>query len=132
LISIETLTDAASELGKDARESVEQLGRSAGKRMDMARDQTAGALYTAASSVRETGRQGSEAIDNLATGAADRLDATASFVDNHDLGDVFNGLRKFCHRHMTESLVVAAAIGLLVGAALHRAAHSCGRTSEGA
>ncbi len=94
----------------------------------MARDQTAGALYTAASSVRETGRQGSEAINNLASGTADRLDATASFVDNHDVGDVFNGLRKFGRRHLTDSLVVAAAIGLLLGAALYRAAHTCGRT----
>ncbi len=94
----------------------------------MARDQTAGALYTAASSVRETGRQGSEAINNLATGTADRLDSTASFVDNHDVGDVFHGLRKFGHRHMTESLVVAGAIGILLGAALYRATHTRGST----
>jgi len=101
---------------------VEELGRSAGRKLDDAREETAGALHTAASSVRRTGRQGSEAIDNLATGAADRLDATASYVEDHDLNDAFNGLRKFARRHLTGSLVFAAAIGFLAGAALNRGA----------
>ena len=121
MTSLETLTDAASKLGKDAIES-----------LDDAREETAGALHTAASSTRRTGRQGSEAIGNLATGAADRLDATASYVDDHDLNDVVNGLRKFGRRHLTGSLVFAAAIGFLAGAALHHLTHSCQRTSEGA
>jgi ABC-type transporter Mla subunit MlaD len=132
LTSLKTVMDAASELGKDAKESVEELGRSATRKLDDARDQTAGALHTAASSVRRTGRQGSEAIDNLATGAADRLDTTASYVDNHDLDDAFNSLRSFGRRHLTGSLVFAAAVGFLAGAALNRAVHPGGRRSEGA
>jgi hypothetical protein len=132
LTSLKTVTDAASELGKDAKESVGELGRSAARKLDDARGQTAGALHTAASSVRKTGRQGSLAIDGLATGAADRLDATASYIDNHDLQDAFNGVRKFARRHLTESMVFAAAIGFLAGAALTRATHTCRRTSEGA
>jgi len=130
LTTLRTVTDAASEFGKDAKESLEELGRSAGGRLDDARDDTVDALHTAASSVRRTGRQGSEAIDNLATGAADRLDATASYVEDHDLQDVLNGLRRFGRRHLTGSLVVAAAIGFLAGAAFNRVAHLCGRTSE--
>jgi ElaB/YqjD/DUF883 family membrane-anchored ribosome-binding protein len=126
------MTDTASELGKDAKESLDELGRSAGRRLDDARDDTAGALHTAAYSVRRTGRQGSEAIDNLATGAADRLDATASYVEDHDLQDVLDGLRRFGRRHLTGSLVVAGAIGFLAGAAFNRVAHKCGRTPEGA
>jgi ABC-type transporter Mla subunit MlaD len=130
LTSIKTLTDAASEIGKNAKESMEELGRSAGRKLDDARDQTAGALHSAASSVRSTGRQSSAAIDNLSTGAADRLDDTASYIDNHELSDVVNGLRKFGRRHLTESLVFAAAIGFLAGAALNRATHTCRRTSD--
>jgi ABC-type transporter Mla subunit MlaD len=132
LTSLKTLTDAASELGKDAKESVEELGRSAGKRLDDAREETAGALHTAASSTRRTGRQGSEAIDNLATGAADRLDATASYIEDPDLRKTFRDLRKFGRQHLTGSLVFAVAIGFLAGAALNRLTHSYGRTSEGA
>jgi ElaB/YqjD/DUF883 family membrane-anchored ribosome-binding protein len=132
LTSLKTLTDAASELGKDARESVEELGRSAGRKFDDARDDTAGALHTAASSIRRTGRQSSAAIDNVTTGAADRLDATASYVEDHDLRVVFNGLRKFGRRHLTGSLMVAAAVGFFAGAALNRVANSFRRASEGA
>ena len=127
MTSLKTVVDAASELGKDARESVEELGRTAGRKLDDAREDTAGALHTAASSVRKTGRQGSEVIDNLATGAADRLDATASYVEDHDLEDAFNGLRKFARRHVTGSLVFAVAIGFFAGAALNRVAQSCGK-----
>jgi hypothetical protein len=130
--SLKTVTDAVSELGNDAKESVDELGRSAGRKLDDARGETAGALHSAASSVRRSGRQGSEAIDNLARGTADRLDATASYVDNHDLGDLFVGLRKFGRKHLTGSLVVAVAMGFLAGAALTRVAQVLGRTSEDA
>lgn len=131
MTNLETVTETAANLGKDAKRAVEEFSRSAGRKLDDAREDTAGALHTAASSVRRTGRQGSEAIDNLASGTADRLDATASYVDNHDLEDAFNGLRKFARRHLAGSLVFAGAIGFLAGAALNRAAHSFGKTPEG-
>jgi ElaB/YqjD/DUF883 family membrane-anchored ribosome-binding protein len=113
--------ETASELGKEAKDSIEEMGRSAGRKMDAAREETGGALHAAASCVRKTGRQGSEAIDNLATGTADRLDATASYVEDHDLRDALTGLRRFGRRHLTGSLVAAGAIGFLAGYALTRA-----------
>jgi len=120
LTTLKTVTETASELGKEAKESFDELVRSAGRRLDSARDETGGALHAAASSVRATGRQGSEAIDNLTTGAADRLDATASYIEDHDLRDVLNGLRRFARRHLTGSLVAAVALGFLAGSALSR------------
>ena len=131
MATLKTVTETASEFGKEARESIDDLVRSAGKRLDNARDDTGDALHAAASSVRTTGRQGSEAIDNLATGAADRLDATASYIEDHDLRDVFTGLRRFARRHLTGSLVAAVAIGFLAGSALCRATHSRGRAPGG-
>jgi ABC-type transporter Mla subunit MlaD len=128
--TLRTLTETASELGKEARESVEELGRSAARKLDQARDDTGDALHAAASSVRTTGRKGCEAIDNLATGAADRLDATASCVEDYELKDVFTGLRKFGSRHLTGSLVAAAAFGFLAGSAISKATHSCARAPE--
>jgi ElaB/YqjD/DUF883 family membrane-anchored ribosome-binding protein len=104
---------------------MEKLGRSAGRKLDDARDETGIALHTAASSVRTTGRQGSKALDNLATGAADRLDATASYIEDHDLRGGFADLRRFCRRHPTGSLLAAVAIGFLAGSALSRVTHSC-------
>ena len=130
MTTLNTKTEAASQLGKETKESMEELGRSAGRKLDNARDETGDALHAAASSVRKTGRQGSAAIGNLAASASDRLDATASYVEDHGLRDVFTGLRRFSRRHLTGSLVAAAAAGFLAGSALSRAAHSCGRASE--
>jgi hypothetical protein len=109
---------------------VEELGRSAGRKLDQARDDTGDALHAAATSVRTTGHKGCETIDNLTSGAANRLDATASYVEDHDLRDVFTGLRKFGRRHLTESLIAAAAFGFLAGSAISKATHSCARAAE--
>jgi ElaB/YqjD/DUF883 family membrane-anchored ribosome-binding protein len=127
LTNLRTLTEKASELGAGAKESMDELGRSAGKKLDEAREETGDALHSAASSVRATARRGSDAIDNLATGTADRLDATASYVEDHDLKGVFTDLRKFGRRHLTGSLMAAAAIGFFAGTALSRAIHSVRR-----
>ena len=129
--TLRTVTETAAELGKEARESIEELGRTAGKRLDDAQDETGGALHSAASSVRRAGRQGSAAIDNCSTRTADRLDATASYIEDHNLGDALTGLRRFARRHPTSSLVAAAAVGFLAGSALSRVTHSCGRTPQG-
>jgi ElaB/YqjD/DUF883 family membrane-anchored ribosome-binding protein len=131
LTNLKTVTETASELGKEARESIEQLGRSAGRRLDEARDETGDALHSAASSIRRTGRQGSAAIDNCSTRTADRLDATASYIEDHDLGDALTGIKRFARRHLTASLAVAVATGFLAGSVLSRVARSHGRAAQG-
>ena len=131
MTTLRTVTETAAELGKQARESVEEMGQSAGRKLDAARDETGDALHSAASSVRRAGRRGSGAIDNCSTRTADRLDATGSYIEDHDLGDALTGLRRFARRHPTSSLVAAAAIGFLAGSAFSRATHSCGRAPQG-
>ena len=128
--SARTLTDAALELGKDAIDSVEGWGRSAGEKLDNAREETVDALREAAASVRSTSRQSCAAIDHVAGGTATRLDATASFLQDFEARDAFTGMRKFAHRHLTGSLVTAAAFGLFAGIALSRSTHSRSRKSE--
>jgi len=126
--TLKSVTEAAAELGKQARESIEDLGQSAGRKIDEAREGTGEALHSAASSVRSAGRQGSAAIGNCSTRAADRLDATGTYIEKHDLGDAFTGLRKLAQKHPVSTLVAATALGFLAGSAVSRAAHSCGCT----
>jgi ElaB/YqjD/DUF883 family membrane-anchored ribosome-binding protein len=109
-----------------AKEAMEELGRSAGRKLDEVREETGDALHSAASTVRTKGRKSSEAIDNLATSAADRLDATASYIEDHDLQDAFVGLRRFGRRHLAGSLLAAAAIGFIAGSAMIRLTNSRG------
>jgi len=120
LTTLRTLTEQASELGRDAKESIEELGRSAKTKLDAARDETGSALHAAASSVRTNGRQGAEAIDNLTGSTADRLDATASYIEDYEMRDVFLALRRFCQSHLAGALVAAGTIGLVAGVALGR------------
>jgi hypothetical protein len=130
LTTLETLAETASEFGKQTRESIEELGRSGGRKLDEARDETGAALRSAASSVRSSGHNGSEAIDNCSTHTADRLDATASYIEDHNLGDAVAGLRRFARRHLIGSLVTACTVGVLAGAFLSRATQTPGRSAE--
>jgi hypothetical protein len=97
-------------------ETASQLGA----KVTATKDQAADALHAAASSVRATGRQGSEAVDNLATGAADRLDATASYVEDCDLRGVFAGFRQAVRRHPAGALMIATAVGFCAGSTIRR------------
>jgi len=119
-----TSTETAPECGNGAGDSVEELSRSAARKIDRGIDQTGSTLHSAASSVRDKGRQGSEAIDNLAAGTAARLDAAASYIEDQRAADVFERVRRFAHRHPTRTLLAAAAIGFLAGSTITRATHS--------
>jgi ElaB/YqjD/DUF883 family membrane-anchored ribosome-binding protein len=132
LTIMKTLTETASAIGgkvSEAKESMEDIARSAGKKLEAGRDETADRLHSAASSVRTTGRHGSEAIDRIASGTANKLDSAASYVEDCDLKGVFVGLRQFARRHPTGSLVAAAVIGFLAGSALSGRTHARARTT---
>jgi hypothetical protein len=130
LTTTRTLNEQVSELGNGAKESIDESRRSVGSKLDAARDETADALHAAAASVRATGRQGSEAIDHIADSAADRLDATASYVQDAHLRDAFTGLRRFFRRHLSASLLAAVAVGFVAGSALSRAVYPSQKTGR--
>lgn len=131
MTTIKTIAENASELGNEAKASIEELGRSAARRLDEARDETGDALHTAASTVRRTGHQSSAAIDTLATGTAARLDATASYLEDHDLKGVWADLRCFGRKHATATFVTAIAIGFLAGSTVSRLTRSRSMATEG-
>jgi ElaB/YqjD/DUF883 family membrane-anchored ribosome-binding protein len=124
--TLKTVAETAQALGKEVTESVQELGRTAGRRFDEARSGTGSTLHAAASSVRK----GSATIDNLVAGTADRLDATASYVEGFEAKNVFARLRNFSRGHLTATVMVAAAAGFLAGSALCRAARPNGRVPE--
>jgi len=117
MTNLKTVADTALELGQEVRDTVEEFSRTAGRKIQEAREGTGSALHSAADSVR----QGSKAIDNVAAGTASRLDATGSFVEDVSLKSVFGSLRKFGRSHLAETVIAAAAVGFLAGSALNRA-----------
>ena len=125
MTNLKTVTESASDLGNEAKDSIEELGRTTVRKLDETRGETAAALHSAASSVRATGRRGSAAIDELSNGAADRLDATATYVEDHDLRSAFNSIQRYGRHHLAGSIVTAVALGFIAGSAISRATHSC-------
>lgn len=101
------------------KETVEDLGRNAGRKLDDARYGTATALSNVACFVRTGGHQGSEAIDGLARNAAHKLDSAAAYVRNRKVGDMLVSLRKALQRHPT-GFLVGAALGILAVSAARR------------
>lgn len=113
----------APHLGEELPGTVEQvanLARTAGEKLDEVRYETADTLAGAASSVRATGRQGSEAIEDLANNAASKLDSSAAYVRRHDVGDMLGNLRQVVRQHPASFLVGAVAAGFFLGSAIRR------------
>jgi hypothetical protein len=114
----ETTSNASRELDQ-AQERMEDLRRTAAEGLD-ARNGTADALESVASSVRTSGRQGAERIDTLSRSAAGKLDSTAAYVRSHNVGDMLVNLGQVIAKHPTGFLLLAAGIGFLAGSAIQR------------
>ena len=117
------LTDTATRAGATlsrAQEQVKDLGLAAGEKLDEARKGTADALENAACSVRTTGRAGAKTIETLSENAAGKLDSTAAYMRNHDMGGMLSNLGQVISRNPTGFLVLAASIGFLAGSAFRR------------
>lgn len=114
----ETTSNASRELDQ-AQERMQDLRRTAAERLE-ARNGTADALESVASSVRTTGRQGAERIDTLSESAAGKLDSTAAYVRSHNVGDMLVNLGQLIGKHPTGFLLLAAGIGFLAGSAIQR------------
>ena len=119
--TIKDVTEAAANMSRDVKDSVVEFSKSAGRKIDTARELTGEALREAASSVR----QGSARIDVLAGSTASRLDAAATAVKDANFKSVGRGLRRFGQNNLTVTVVAAMARGYLAGSALTRS-----RTAE--
>ncbi len=113
-----TLKERVSDAAGKVKEKTEEFGRSVQHKIDEQRTPAADTLHCAASQIHESAEMGSQKVRELAHGAADKLDATAGYIRDHDvqamIGDVENVVRRYPGR----SLLVAAGVGFLLGRAL--------------
>ena len=123
-----TLTSLDEKASKLA-EQVADFGRDAANIIDQARNETAGGLHAAASSIRRNVLEGSKVVDNLAESAATTLDEAGSFVKKHDLKRTLGESRHLVRRYPAESLALAAGVGFLAGIAIRRFTHTCAKSS---
>jgi ElaB/YqjD/DUF883 family membrane-anchored ribosome-binding protein len=108
-----TLREKLSDTATQVKEKVTDFGRSTANKIDENRDAAAGGLEKAASAIHEKG----DRVSSLAHNAADTLNNTAGYVREHDVNRMMKDVETLVRNNPGPSLLVAGAIGFLVGRA---------------
>ena len=106
----------------------EKTSRTAEQLDDFTRE-AADNFHAVASAVREGGRHGSKTVEDLAEGAASRLDGAGTYIEKHDRIHTLARTRQLVRQYPAELLAVAAGVGFLTGVAVRRLTHSCDRSA---
>ena len=111
----ERVADAAS----TAKQRVSDAGRQATDKIDDKRGAAADALGNAASAIHEKAEDlpGGETVRSVAHSAADTLESTAGYIREHDVRAMMSDVEEIVKRNPGPSLLIAAAIGFLIGRA---------------
>jgi ElaB/YqjD/DUF883 family membrane-anchored ribosome-binding protein len=109
------VTDAAA----TAKQKVSDVGRQAGEQIDAKRGPAADSLHSAASAIHEKADSlpGGETVKSVAHSAAEKLDSTAGYIREHDVQAMLSDVENMVRRNPGPSLLIAAAIGFLIGRA---------------
>ncbi len=125
-MSAENITDTAQDVkdrvtdaARRTKEKVSDLGRQATDQIDAKRAPAAEGLESAASSLHEKAESlpGGETVKGVAHSAADKLESTAGYIRQHDVKAMMSDVEDMVRRNPGPSLLVAVAIGFLVGRA---------------
>ena len=114
--------NAVSDRAADAKSKFSDLARTTAAAVDKNRSSAADGLDTAASTLhaKADALPGGEGISGVAHTAADRLSTTANYVREHDVNRMMTDVETVVTRNPGPSLLVAAAVGFLVGRAITR------------
>ena len=93
-----------------------ELGRSAARKADQARDRTAAGLETAAKSVHS----GVDRMASAGHGAGDALSSSARYVREHDVRNMMDDVMGVVRNNPGVALLGAAALGFLIGRVVTR------------
>lgn len=116
----EGVREKVADLTQQAKDKASDLGRSAADAIDRNLDTAAGKLQSTADSLRSRAGLGEDKMSQIATTAADKLDATARYFREHNTRDMVSGVEQLVRRNPGGSLCAAAALGFLLGMALKR------------
>lgn len=111
------MRERAGQAAEQARERVGDMASSATHAVDERRDQASSMMDSAADQLRERGETlpGGERTTEMASIAAEKVEATSAYIREHDVQDMMGDLEVLVRKHPTESLIAAAAAGFLVG-----------------
>lgn len=114
------LRDRVSSATSQAREKAAELGRTTADKIDRNLETAAGKLHDTADALRQKAGLGNDRVSQLASTAADKLDATATYFRSTSSRDMMSGVEQSVRRNPGASLAAALAVGFLIGAAMKR------------
>ena len=115
--AVKNTKDALTDTAKTVKDKTEELGRTAISKIEENRMSTAGALHSAASSLHDNAAKLPN-VPDMAHSAAEKVDAVASYMDAHDTKQMMADVESVVKRNPGPSLLVAAAVGFLLGRAV--------------
>lgn len=115
----QNVSEKASDLATNAKQKIAETGRQVTETVDQKRGPAADALHGAASTIHEKADSlpGGETVRSVAHSAADKLESTAGYIREHDVKGMVADLEEIVRRNPGPSLLIATAIGFLLGRA---------------
>ena len=113
------IKDKVSDAATTAKQKVSDAGRQATEKIDEQRGPAADALESAASTIHERAEAlpGGETVKSVAHSAAEKLESTAGYIREHDVRAMLTDVEDIVKRNPGPSLLIAAAVGFLIGRA---------------
>jgi ElaB/YqjD/DUF883 family membrane-anchored ribosome-binding protein len=114
-----SVKERMTETANAARQKVSDAGRQATDKIDEKRGPAADALESAASTIHQRAEDlpGGENVRSVAHSAAEKLESTAGYIREHDVRSMLLDVEGIVKRNPGPSLLIAAAIGFLIGRA---------------
>jgi len=116
----ENVRERVSDLTSQAKEKANEFGRKSADTIDRNLDAAAGKLSSTADSLRMRAGTGNDKVRQLATTAADKLDATARYFRENHTRDMVSGMETLVRRNPGASMCAALAVGFLIGTAMKK------------
>jgi ElaB/YqjD/DUF883 family membrane-anchored ribosome-binding protein len=118
----ETLKEKIDDIASRAKDRAGQWTDAASETVDQQRENISTRLDRAASTLHENAQRvpGGPRTVNAAHRFADGMEATASYLREHDFADMRDDLINVCKRRPVQALVCAAAFGFLLGRSVRR------------
>ena len=115
----DSVSEKMSNAAGQVKDKVSDLGHTAADKIDKNRSAAAGGIEKAASALHEKADSlpGGEKVTSIAHAAADKLNSTAEYVREHDVNKMMDDVEIVVKNNPGRSLLVAGAIGFLVGRA---------------
>ena len=114
----ESVKEQASRTATDVKEKVADLGRKATDKIDEQRVRAASTFDETASALHERGDRLVSTTFNAVHGTADKIQAVADYLRDHDARAVLEDIGGLIRRHPGEALAAAAVAGFFAGRAL--------------